>query len=140
MELQSRAILHMTRDISGLFLRYPRLTRQANVYATGTLPDYNPTSHGSLRPPTRITPKIDIHPLCNPLHHSIPSPPKPCDRFMLRCLPSLRMILRVGVSTVPYTVYGRKPQPVMRSRYARIRIRIILPEGLDGTGQGRIRP
>ena len=79
---------------SSLSLRYPRLTRQANIYATGTLLDYNPTSHGSLRPPTRITPKIDIHPLCNPLHRSIPSPPKPCDRFMPRCLQSLRVILR----------------------------------------------
>jgi hypothetical protein len=59
----------MTRDISSLFLRCSRPLDKANVHITATLTDYNPTSHGSLQPPTHNTHKIDIHPLlCNPLH------------------------------------------------------------------------
>lgn len=59
----------MTRDISSLFLRCSRPLDKANVHITVTLADCNPTSHGSLQPPTHNTHKIDIHPLlCNPLH------------------------------------------------------------------------
>lgn len=42
---------------------------------------------------------------------------------------------QVGVSTVPYTVYGRITQTVRRSRYACIRIRTVVPRSLDGTGR-----
>ena len=49
-------------------------------------------------------------------------------------------MLALGVSTVPFTVYGRIPQAVIRSRYARIRIRMMVLTGLDGTVRGRIRP
>ena len=47
---------------------------------------------------------------------------------------------RLGVSTVPYTVYGRIPQAVLRLRYARIHIRTWFPRSLDGTGRVSIRP
>lgn len=58
----------MTRDISSLSIRCSRPPDKADVRATGTLADYNPTSHGSQQPPTRITSKTDIHSLICNLH------------------------------------------------------------------------
>jgi len=52
----------------------------------------------------------------------------------------IRSAFRLGLSTVPYTGYGRIETGSIRARGTRNRNRTVVGKIVDGTGRGSIRP